>query len=233
MNVLALQNLHTLAVNGFALFVHYLVILQRVLSYTEVSALYRPLRVFHASCKHFALQTLVVIYFEHVVKLFHAFAAETLCKVVLKRNKENGIAGVALTPRTSAELIIDTAGFVALGTEYAKSARLYNLLLFRVRFLFVICVQLGIARAGSLFFFRKLSVRVGDCNLYHFVVVALLAHTLFGKIFGVAAQKNIRSAARHVGCDCNRVKSARLRDDFRLALVVFCVQYVVLNAVSA
>ncbi len=65
------------------------------------------------------------------------------------------------------------------------------------------------------------------------MVEALLAHTLFGEILGIAAQKNIRSASRHVGCDCNRIKSARLRDDFRLALVVLCVKNVVLNAVSA
>ena len=64
------------------------------------------------------------------------------------------------------------------------------------------------------------------------MVVTLFAHSLLGKIFGVAAQKNIRSASCHIGRNSNRVKPACLRDYFSLALVVLCVQYVVFNAVA-
>ena len=61
---------------------------------------------------------------------------------------------------------------------------------------------------------------------------ALFAQTFFGKIFRIAAQKDIGTAARHVGGDRHRAESARLRNDFRLAFVVLRVENVMLHAVA-
>ena len=91
------QNVQPFAVNGFTLFVHYFVVLQGVLSYTEVSAFDSPLRVLDTARKHFRLQALVVVNLEHGIKLFHSFSAEPLGKVVFERYEEYRRAGVALT----------------------------------------------------------------------------------------------------------------------------------------
>ncbi len=122
---------------------------------------------------------------------------------------------------------------MAFGAEYAQTARGDNFLFFRVRFLFIARVKLGVSCARDLLFFGKFSVCVRDCHFHHFVVVALFAHTLFGEIFGVAAEQDIRSAARHIGCYGDGVEPARLRYYFGFALVVFGVEYVVFNAVSS
>ena len=65
------------------------------------------------------------------------------------------------------------------------------------------------------------------------MVVPFLAHALFGKVLGIAAQQNIRSAPRHVGGDSYGAVSARLRYNFRLALVVLRVQNIMLYTVAA
>ncbi len=118
------------------------------------------------------------------------------------------------------------------GAEYAKPARFYNLFLFRVRFRLEFSVQLGVSVARGLLFGGELPVSVGNGDLYHIVVVALFPHTLFCKVFGVAAKQNIGAAPRHIGCDCNRAVTPRLSYYFRLALVILCIEYIVLNAVA-
>ena len=49
----------------------------------------------------------------------------------------------------------------------------------------------------------------------------------------VAAEDDVRAASRHVGGDGDRAGLPRLRHDLRLALVVLCVQHLVLDAASA
>ena len=138
-----------------------------------------------------------------------------------------------MTAGTAAELIVYAAGVVALGADYAQAARLYHLFLFGVGLLFIHVVEVGIALSCRLLLLGEGTVGIGDCHLYHVVVVALLPHALFGEVFGVAAEQNVRAAAGHVGGDGDGAEPARLRYDLCLARVVFGVEYVVLYAVAA
>ena len=234
-HVFPFEDLHALRVHHFALFVHDVVVLQDVFTDTEVAALDGFLRVFDAAGKHSGLQAGIFILAENAVDLFQALAAEPLDEVVLQRDEEDGHAGVALTAGTAAQLVVDTAGFVTLGTEDAQAARFDDFLFFRIRFRLVLVVQFvvhgAVFEALLLRFALQFRIRSGEFDLV--VFHALFAHTLFGEIFGVAAQQDIRSAARHVGGDGHGAQTARLRDDLRFALVVLRVEDVVLDAVFA
>ena len=61
-----------------------------------------------------------------MVDAVHA-AAEDTHEVVLKRDIEAGEARVALTSRTTAQLVVDTAGIMALCADDAESAGRENL----------------------------------------------------------------------------------------------------------
>ena len=51
-----------------------------------------------------------------------ALAAEQAHQVVLAGDEELGGAGVALTARAAAQLVVDAAGFVALGADDVQAA---------------------------------------------------------------------------------------------------------------
>ena len=59
----------------------------------------------------------IVVETETVYDRSDALAAEQTHKVVVEREEEAGFAGVALTARTSAELVVDTAALMALGAD--------------------------------------------------------------------------------------------------------------------
>ena len=47
-------------------------------------------------------------------------------QVVVERQEENAGTGVALATGTTAKLVVDTAGFVAFGTENMQSAQIHD-----------------------------------------------------------------------------------------------------------
>ncbi len=53
---------------------------------------------------------------------WHTLGAEQTHEVVLQRNVEAGFAGIALTAGTAAQLVVDSAGFMALGAEDIQTA---------------------------------------------------------------------------------------------------------------
>ena len=67
--------------------------------------------------------------------------------------------------------------------------------------------------------------RLGD----DLVVIAFFSQLSLRHVFGVTAQHDIGTAARHVGGDGDRAELTCLRDDLRLFLVVLGVQDIVLD----
>jgi hypothetical protein len=59
----------------------------------------------------------------------HALGAEDAHQVVLQRQEELRVAGVALTAGTAAQLVVDAAAFVALGADHVEAAGVQRLLL--------------------------------------------------------------------------------------------------------
>ena len=230
MNVLAFKHFHSFAVHNRSLNVHYVVVLNDVFSDTEISAFDRSLRVFYRTGKHFRLKRRVLFDFESIVNTFKSFAAETLCKIVLKRNEEKRATGITLTSASTAELVIDTSRFVSLRTENEKSAERDDFFFFLVRFFLEVFVKFVVFFSYRLNFVRNvLNVRGG--KLDHVVRDTFFYKSLLCKKFGVAAEKNIRTTTRHIRCDRNSAFLARLSDDLRFLFMVFSVKNVVFDFV--
>src|SRR3712207_4720069 len=124
----------------------------------------------------------------------------------LFRSEEARRAGVALSPGAAAQLVVDAARLVALGAEDVQTSEAHDLL--------VLLLDEGLDVGHRLFeLLRRRLLRV--------VRVDLLTLQVFArKELGVAAEEDVRAAARHVGRDGYRALAARLRDYLCLALVV-------------
>ena len=241
-DVLAVQHLVALAVDDLTLLVHDVVVLQDVLADLEVAALEFLLGRLDGAGDHPVLDGGVLVDAQRAHQALHAVAAEQAHQVVLEAQVEAGCTGVALTACTAAQLVVDTAALVALGTNDEQTACGTHLLGLRLSQGLVLGIQLietladcqNVGVAG-------LAVAVGlDEQLFHsggqglfglFGVQQFLAEVLFPHlglchILGVAAQHNIRTTACHIGGDGDRTLLAGLCDDLSLSLVVLGVQHI-------
>ena len=94
-------------INDLALFVHYFVVLQNVLTNFAVALLNRALRTFNRLGDHFCFDRFVIR-----KRFTHDPTESTCCKqaheFVIKTEIEATFTRVALTTRTTAQLIVDT-----------------------------------------------------------------------------------------------------------------------------
>src|SRR2546426_885857 len=129
-------------------------------------------------------------------------------QVVFQREEEHALAGVALAPRTTAQLAVDAPRLVALGADDHEPAR-------RV----LVAVELLDFFGGQV----GLLVHLPERGL----AVLDAAHLA---LLDPGAEFDVGAPPGHVGGDRDGARLARLRDDLRLALVVLGVQHLVLQA---
>ena len=132
-------------------------------------------------------------------------AGEQAHQVVLGREVEARLAGIALAAGAAAQLVVDPARLVALGAEDVQAAGLHHLL----------AVALDLrprSRAAS----RPTPCRTRACRAR----CPALAQRQLGEVLGVAAELDVHAAAGHVGGDRDRAGAARLGDGLALALGV-------------
>ncbi len=118
-----------------------------------------------------------------------------------------------------------------LGADYEEPARINYLLMLGLELifeLFVIFVVLAPCLNNLLVVGLGKAGRLGDQLVRKPFLYELVAR----HIFGVSAENNIGTAARHIRCDCNSTFFACLCDDFRLFCVEFRVQDLVLYALA-
>src|SRR6185369_7764143 len=154
--------------------------------------------------------------------------------------KKTGGAGIALTPRTSAQLVIDTTRLMTFRTENEKAACTDDTVVLFVGFRFVTIEDLvPLIRVNNVFLAGVVEERgfavVGfalDLALRHthalrqsFLDAFLLRHEL-----GVSAQQNVGTATGHVGGDGYGTLATGLSNDFGFALVELRVENYVLDA---
>ena len=132
----------------------------------------------------------------------HALGAEDAHQVVLERQVELRAAGIALAAGAAAQLVVDAAGFVALGAEHVEAAGRERPLLER-----------GRSRRGSP---PPGRVRSSPSRPAQLVLDAHL---------DVAAELDVGAAAGHVGGDGDRARHAGLGDDEGFLLVEAGVQH--------
>ena len=120
-----------------------------------------------------------------------------------------------MTSRTTAELVIYAARFVALSTDDGKTSCSDDLVVLTTGDL------LGFLESRTPVSFRRL-LRVDTT----------LDEDLTCQVIGVTAKQDVRTTSGHVGCDGHSALTPRLGDDGRLALVMLGVSDNQIESVS-
>ena len=127
-HVAALEDLVAVGVDDAALLVHDVVVLEHVLAHEEVLLLDAALGLLDLLGQHPGLDRLLVALVvdraEAVEDLVDPVAGEQAHEVVLGRQEEARLAGVALAAGAAAQLVVDAPRLVALGAADEQPAGL-------------------------------------------------------------------------------------------------------------
>ena len=151
--------------------------------------------------------------------MLHGLAHKSHHQFIAHGQVEAGLARVPLTAGTTAQLVIDAAGLVALGAQDIESARFAHLIAQALRALFL-AVDLGFPGLLVLFLIFK-------------GVEAAFAQLFIENDFRVTAEHDIGTTAGHVGCHGHGARAARTGNDLTLFFVVLGIEHVVLHAALA
>src|SRR5579884_2867817 len=120
--VLAREDVAAARVDHLALLVEDVVVLEEVLADVEVVRLDLFLGVADGARDEAVLDRHALLHAEALHEPLHAVGTEDAQEIVLEGEKEARRAGVALAAAAAAELVVDAAGFVALGTDDVEPA---------------------------------------------------------------------------------------------------------------
>ncbi len=209
------ENLPTFLVDDGALLVHHLVILQDVLADLEVLAFDLCLRGTNRTGDNLRFDRHVLGNVEPVHDALDGRGVEQPHEVVAQRQVEPGLPAVALPTGASTQLVVDTAGLVAFGTQDVQSAEFQDLLV------------LGSDRRAGLL--QRL--RPGRLVVLRGVdgAQATLPQFPLGEKLGVATEHDVGTTPGHVGGDGHGALTPRLGNDRCLALVLLGVEHLVLH----
>ena len=214
--VLAVQDLVALGIDDLALLVHDVVVLKDALTHGEVDALDLVLGALDGLGDDLVLDGHVVAHVggdHHLGDTVHLVATEQAHQIVLERQVELGLARIALTARTAAQLVVDTTGLMALSADDSQAAGGKH--------------ALALGLAGLLGLGVKLLELLGRHVLHG---QALVLQALTHQLVGIAAQQDVGTTAGHVGGDGHGAVASGLSDDMSLALVVLGVEDLVRDA---
>ena len=198
-HVVIVQHAAALAVDDLALLIHDLVIFEDVLTDAEVVALDLLLRLLNRGGEHLVLDLLALLHAQRVEDAHQALGAEQAHQVILQGDIEAGFARIALAARTAAQLVVNAAGFVALGADDLQAAKLSGL---------VIQLDIGTA-AGHVGSDRHGAVDTGFRDDLRLQLVVLCVQNL------VRDAAAVEHGGQHLGCvDVDRA------DQHRLSLVI-------------
>src|SRR4051794_275630 len=188
-DALSFEHLVAVGVDDTALLVHHVVVLQHAFADQEVLLLDLLLRFLDLFREHPRLDrflvALVVDAAEFVEDPVDAVAREQAHEVVLGREEEAGLTGVALATGTTAELVVDAARLVALGAADEQPARGHH----AVAALLDLAPDLRQDRRETI----VVAVRFG--------LDPLSRELLVRQVLRVPAELDVHAAARHVRRD--------------------------------
>ena len=221
--VLAVQNGVAFVVDGVTLQVHDVIVFEDVFTGCEMHGFDLALSALDRLRDHARLNGHVVFgagLFHHAGDGIHAVPSEKTHEVVFQREIELRKTRVALAAGAAAKLIVDTAGFMTLGTDDGETSCSKDFLLF-LRAYALRLVEGRLTLLG-----RRSGKGVGRRFLLGSAirVEALLVKNVFHQDLGVAAEQDVGAAACHVRRNRHRADATGLGDDMRLSLVVFRIQ---------
>ena len=177
---------------------------------------------------HLGLNGHILIVGEPAHHGLHTLAAKETHQIVLQGQVELALTGIALTTGTAAQLVVDTAGVVALGAQNVQAAGFAHFVRFFLNFFFILLFQILESLAGVQ---DLLIVRLGKAGSLCNQLIAELhpLHLCLGQELGVTAQHNIRTTTGHIGGDGHCAEFTGLGNNLCLALVVLGVKHIVLD----
>ena len=229
LQVIAVEHLLALGIDDLTLDIHHVVIFQNVLSGLEIAAFHGLLGIFHCAGENLGIDGGILVQTQGVHHAHDTARGKQTHQVVLHTQVEAALAGVTLTAGTTAQLVIDTAGLVALGADDEQAAGLAHLDSLIGNLLLEVLQQLLIALTG----FQNLlvvgvgvGVSLGNQLVHH----ALLAQLALCQEVGVAAQQNVGTTTGHVGGDGDGTQLTGLCHNLGFQLVILGVQHIVGDA---
>src|SRR5260370_6272910 len=234
----AFQHGAAISVDDFALPGDDIVIVDDVFADVEVIAFHLGLGLFDEARDHSALERHVFFHAYHLHDLGDAIGSEAAHQFIVQSQEETGLTGVALAARAAAQLVVDAAGLVALGSDDVQATQGDDALvvLFALTdFLLEEFVPLLLGHTldvlpDRLFFFCTLVFgrlwNVADV-VYTLGMPAQDGIEVAG---GIAPQHDIGTTAGHVVRNGDCTAAPRLGDNLRLTLVVFRVEHVMWHA---
>ena len=124
--VFPIQHAFSFAVNDFSLFIHDLVIFQQLFTDGKVVAFHFFLGTFDGLCQHTCFDGFIFCHTHGIHDLHCFFGAEQTHQIIFQRDVETGFTGVTLTTGTTAQLVIDTSGFVTFCTDDLQTTQFGN-----------------------------------------------------------------------------------------------------------
>ena len=192
------------------------------LAVLEVAGLDARLRVFNRLGERLVFNRRILVEVEALHQVRDALAAKQAQQIVFKREVEARLARVALTAGTAAQLVVDTAGIVALRADDEQAPCLADLVRLTADLLAVLFKGLGehVARVEDLLVVGLgVAGRLGD----ELVAETRLAQIGLCHVLGVAAEHDIGTTAGHVRRDRDCAELTGLRDDLGFLFVVLRV----------
>ena len=125
------QNLLTLFVDNGALLIHDIIVAEDLLTRIEVAGFQLLLGVLDGVGERLGLQRQIVLYTQRFHKVLDTFTAKDAQKIVFQTQEKPGCTGIALTPCTATQLVVDAACFMAFGADNIQATDVAYLLPFR------------------------------------------------------------------------------------------------------
>ena len=228
-DILAVKHLAALIIYDVTLSVHDIVVLQDRLTGLEVAALNGFLCLLNGVGQHLVVKRSVLVNSEGLHHVHHSLRAEKTHDIIGHGDEEAALARVALTAGTATQLIIDTAGLVALGAADEQAACGSDLLGF-LRAHHLVRIHALTEHCSCLEYLLIGRFGIACCLGDDLVGEAGFAQVVLCKILCVTAEHDIGTTACHVRCDGHGAELACLSDYLRFLLVVLGVQDIVLDA---
>ena len=239
--VYAFHELAAEAVDGFALLVHDVVVLEDVFAGLEVLGFDGLLGGLDAAGDHAGFDGDALFHAEALEESGDPLAGEDAHEVVFEREVEARGSGVALTAGASAKLVVDAARLVTLGAEDVQASGADDCVVLSLGCSFVrgYCGIPGGLRGFELLRLiveaehaRRRDGRDGSFRYRDGAGLLLADEVLAGHEVGVAAEEDVGAAACHVGGDGDHADAAGLGDDLGFLLVELGVEDDVADALA-
>ena len=204
-----IHDVGALFVNDLALVIHDIVILEQLLAHVVIARLDLLLRRLDRLGNPRVDDRLAI--FETIVHhaAEHRLLAEDAQQIIIEAEVKTAEPGIALTARATAQLVVDTAAFMAFGAEHEQPT--------------------GSAHGLALGLHFLLDALDGGVAFRAFGHVAEFARH---PRFEIAAKLDIGAAAGHVGGDGDGTQPAGLFDDMRFLFVETGVEHDMLDILA-